>query len=143
MTQANGNGSASAQTSGNATPDESDGGPIWRETRRRLLEWYEKEYCASKMTLAILGRESLDKLTSPAVKHFSPILTRNEGAIIPAKRGLGRLEQESAIICLKCEVNGLHRTKAAHISWFLRDSNSSSSSGSQQAMSMICDTIMV
>ncbi|KDQ10557.1 hypothetical protein BOTBODRAFT_36079 [Botryobasidium botryosum FD-172 SS1] len=104
MAQVNGNGSASAHTSGNATPDESDGGPVGRETRRRLLEWYEKEYCASKMTLAILGRESLDELTSLAVKHFSPIPTRNEGAVIPSKRGLGRPwgpEQEGTIILAK------------------------------------------
>lgn len=41
-----------------ALPSESDpdGGPVGRETRRRLMEWWEKEYCAGRMRLAIVGR---------------------------------------------------------------------------------------
>ena len=35
---------------------EPDGGPVGRETRRRLVEWWQKEYCAGRMKLAILGR---------------------------------------------------------------------------------------
>lgn len=31
-------------------------GPIERETRRRLVEWWEKEYCAGRMTLAVVGQ---------------------------------------------------------------------------------------
>jgi insulysin len=33
-----------------------DGGPVGRETRRRLIEWVEEQYCSGRMTLAILGR---------------------------------------------------------------------------------------
>jgi insulysin len=34
---------------------EADGGAVGRETRRRLIEWWSKEYCASRMRLCILG----------------------------------------------------------------------------------------
>jgi insulysin len=33
-----------------------DGGPVGRETRRRMIEWTQHEYCAGRMTLAILGK---------------------------------------------------------------------------------------
>ncbi|KAE9393647.1 hypothetical protein BT96DRAFT_959011 [Gymnopus androsaceus JB14] len=55
---------------------EADGGAIGRETRRRLVEWWSKEYCASRMHLAILGKESLDELAEIASKFFSPIPNR-------------------------------------------------------------------
>lgn len=35
---------------------EADGGAIGRETRRRLVEWWSKEYCASRMRLCIIGQ---------------------------------------------------------------------------------------
>ncbi|KAE9393629.1 insulin-degrading enzyme [Gymnopus androsaceus JB14] len=55
---------------------EADGGAIGRETRRRLVEWWTKEYCASRMHLAVLGKESLDELAELASKTFSPIPNR-------------------------------------------------------------------
>ncbi|KAJ3740513.1 insulin-degrading enzyme [Lentinula detonsa] len=55
---------------------EADGGAIGRETRRRLVEWWNKEYCASRMHLAVLGKESLDELAELASKYFSPIPNR-------------------------------------------------------------------
>ena len=33
-----------------------DGGPVGRETRRRLVEWWSKEYCAGRMRLCIIGK---------------------------------------------------------------------------------------
>ena len=33
-----------------------DGGPVGRETRRRLLEWWTQEYCASRMRLCVIGK---------------------------------------------------------------------------------------
>jgi insulysin len=33
-----------------------DGGPISRETRRRLVEWWGKEYCAGRMRLCVIGK---------------------------------------------------------------------------------------
>lgn len=53
--------------------EEGDGGFVGRETRRRLIEWWETHYCASIMSLAILGREPLDDLAKLAIARFSPI----------------------------------------------------------------------
>ncbi|KAI0273475.1 Metalloenzyme, LuxS/M16 peptidase-like protein [Gloeopeniophorella convolvens] len=55
-----------------------DGGPVGRETRRRLVEWWSKEYCASRMRLCIIGKDSLDHLSDLAVNLFSPILNRGQ-----------------------------------------------------------------
>ncbi|RDB21223.1 hypothetical protein Hypma_011756 [Hypsizygus marmoreus] len=55
---------------------DADGGAIGRETRRRLVEWWSKEYCASRMRLCIVGKESLDELSELASKLFSPIPNR-------------------------------------------------------------------
>jgi insulysin len=61
--------------------DEKDGGFVARETRRRLIEWWEKHYCASIMSLAIIGRESLDDLTMLVLHHFSAV--PNRGLTLP------------------------------------------------------------
>jgi insulysin len=57
---------------------EPDGGTVGRETRRRLVEWWSKEYCASRMNVCVIGRESLDELSDMVSRHFSPILKRYE-----------------------------------------------------------------
>ncbi|KAL0946537.1 hypothetical protein HGRIS_012745 [Hohenbuehelia grisea] len=57
--------------------NEADGGAVGRETRRRLVEWWKKEYCASRMRLCIIGRESLDELSELASTLFSPIANRD------------------------------------------------------------------
>nr|GAT43337.1 insulin-degrading enzyme [Mycena chlorophos]GAT43339.1 insulin-degrading enzyme [Mycena chlorophos] len=56
--------------------DADDGGAIGRETRRRLIEWWSKEYCAGRMRLCIVGIEPLDELAAMASKLFSPIPNR-------------------------------------------------------------------
>lgn len=38
---------------------EGDGGVIGRETRRRLVEWWSREYCASRMRLCVVGKGEL------------------------------------------------------------------------------------
>lgn len=53
--------------------EEGDGGFVGRETRRRLIEWWKTHYSANIMNLVILGRESLDELTSLALSRFTPI----------------------------------------------------------------------
>jgi hypothetical protein len=35
---------------------EADGGAVGRETRRRVMEWWSKEYCASRMHLCVVGK---------------------------------------------------------------------------------------
>ncbi|KZT69510.1 LuxS/MPP-like metallohydrolase [Daedalea quercina L-15889] len=47
--------------------------PVWKKTRDRLVEWWNAQYCAGRMTLAVLGTETLDELTSTIVSLFSPI----------------------------------------------------------------------
>ncbi|KAF8637420.1 hypothetical protein AX17_002915 [Amanita inopinata Kibby_2008] len=57
---------------------EPDGGPLGRETRRRLVEWWSREYCASRMHLCVIGKESLDELAELTSRLFSPV--RNRGS---------------------------------------------------------------
>ncbi|KAH8078394.1 LuxS/MPP-like metallohydrolase [Cristinia sonorae] len=68
------------EESGNASSEQQekdgDGGPVGRETRRRLVEWWEKEYCAGRMSFAIVGKESLDDLTRLAAPHLAKIPNR-------------------------------------------------------------------
>ncbi|KZT27341.1 hypothetical protein NEOLEDRAFT_1176768 [Neolentinus lepideus HHB14362 ss-1] len=60
---------------------EADGGAIGRETRRRLVEWWSKEYCASRMRLCVIGKESLDELSELVVNLFSPVPNRGRDAL--------------------------------------------------------------
>ncbi|KAI9069108.1 insulin-degrading enzyme [Trametes sanguinea] len=55
---------------------EGDGGVVGRETRRRLVEWWSREYCASRMRLCVVGKESLDELADMVASLFSPIPNR-------------------------------------------------------------------
>lgn len=84
---------APSVSSGTGDSD-ADGGAIGRETRRRLVEWWSKEYCASRMHLCVLGQgnqfacllrnlliilqftESLDDLAEMVASLFSPIANR-------------------------------------------------------------------
>ncbi|KAF8996136.1 insulin-degrading enzyme [Cyathus striatus] len=82
------NGSASTLTTSvapapalNGSESEADGGAVGRETRRRLVEWWEHEYCASRMHLCIVGKESLDELSEMASTYFSPIKNRGRDSI--------------------------------------------------------------
>lgn len=52
---------------------EGDGGPVGREIRRRLVEWWTHEYSANRMHLCVVGKESLDELSSMVSDLFSPI----------------------------------------------------------------------
>jgi insulysin len=53
-------------------PD-GDGGPVGRETRRRLIEWVEQQYCPGRMTLAILGRGECDLFSMEGQNGLSPV----------------------------------------------------------------------
>ena len=49
--------STSSSISSTPSVDSSDdGGPIGRETRRRLVEWWGTEYCAGRMRLCVVGK---------------------------------------------------------------------------------------
>ncbi|KAF9495865.1 hypothetical protein BDN71DRAFT_1447054 [Pleurotus eryngii] len=69
----------SAVSSGSES--EADGGAVGRETRRRLIEWWSKEYCASRMRLCVIGSESLDELSELVSKLFSPTPNRGREAL--------------------------------------------------------------
>ncbi|CEL63782.1 insulysin [Rhizoctonia solani AG-1 IB] len=56
-----------------------DGGAAGRETRRRLVEWWEAQYSAERMKLVVLGTESLDDLTNMVVREFSAVKNRGLG----------------------------------------------------------------
>ena len=67
--------SSSLQPSPSPTPSpesSDDGGPIGRETRRRLVEWWSREYCAGRMRLCVVGK---GVTFCPAVITASLILT--------------------------------------------------------------------
>lgn len=52
-------------SSGSASSEnDPDGGSVGRETRRRLVEWWSKEYCASRMNLCVIGKGKLTSATS-------------------------------------------------------------------------------
>ncbi|EIN07085.1 hypothetical protein PUNSTDRAFT_53482 [Punctularia strigosozonata HHB-11173 SS5] len=67
---------APSQASTTVSETEPDGGVVGRETRRRLVEWWTKEYCASRMKVCIIGKESLDELSDLVSLMFSPIPNR-------------------------------------------------------------------
>jgi hypothetical protein len=48
---------------------EDDGGSVGRETRRRLVEWWGKEYCASRMRLCIIGKGTCTSLCDSSRPH--------------------------------------------------------------------------
>ncbi|KAH9928156.1 Metalloenzyme, LuxS/M16 peptidase-like protein [Fomitopsis serialis] len=54
---------------------DGDGGSVGRETRRRLVEWWSKEYCAGRMRLCVIGKESLDELSSMSLVSVQTIMT--------------------------------------------------------------------
>jgi insulysin len=70
--------SRSLQSSRAASPalseSEADGGVIGRETRRRLVEWWSKEYCASRMHLAVIGQGKFYRDISHPLHHIEHLL---------------------------------------------------------------------
>ncbi|KAG1754340.1 Metalloenzyme, LuxS/M16 peptidase-like protein [Suillus lakei] len=56
----------------------ANGGVIGRETRRRLVEWWNREYCAGRMRLCVVGKESLDELADMVSTLFTPIKNRGQ-----------------------------------------------------------------
>lgn len=50
-----------------------------RDPRRELIAWWEREYCAKRMKLVVLGREGLDTLESWVRERFAAVPVRIEG----------------------------------------------------------------
>ncbi|KAI0306722.1 Metalloenzyme, LuxS/M16 peptidase-like protein [Multifurca ochricompacta] len=70
--------SPSSVSSASTLESSDDGGVVGRETRRRLVEWWSKEYCASRMRLCVIGKDPLDHLSDLVVSLFSPIPNRGQ-----------------------------------------------------------------
>ncbi|GJE87118.1 insulin-degrading enzyme [Phanerochaete sordida] len=68
---------APSTTSSASLELEGDGGPIGREIRRRLVEWWSQQYSANRMRLCVVGKESLDELSVLVSDLFSPIQNRD------------------------------------------------------------------
>ncbi|KZT02312.1 insulin-degrading enzyme [Laetiporus sulphureus 93-53] len=71
---------APSSTSANSEMD-ADGGSVGRETRRRLVEWWSKEYCAGRMRLCVIGKESLDELANMVSNLFTPTPNRGQNPL--------------------------------------------------------------
>ncbi|WWD20389.1 hypothetical protein CI109_104865 [Kwoniella shandongensis] len=50
-----------------------------RDPRRQLIEWWEKEYCARRMKLAIVGKEDVETLEKWVKERFESVPVRTEG----------------------------------------------------------------
>lgn len=48
--------SPALSVSSTSSEAEDDGGAVGRETRRRVVEWWENQYSAERMNLCILGK---------------------------------------------------------------------------------------
>ncbi|KAH8099586.1 Metalloenzyme, LuxS/M16 peptidase-like protein [Cristinia sonorae] len=66
-----------APSTSSGIESEGDGGVVGRETRRRLVEWWSREYSANRMRLCVIGKEPLDELSELVAKLFSPIVNRD------------------------------------------------------------------
>ncbi|KAI0763999.1 LuxS/MPP-like metallohydrolase [Trametes elegans] len=74
---------------------------VLQETRRRLVDWWREQYCASRMTLAVVGREALGELTSMVVPHFSKIINRGLDPRPAFKEDVWTPEQSGAILFIE------------------------------------------
>jgi insulysin len=60
---------APSQSSAAMSEVEPDGGVIGRETRRRLVEWWTKEYCANRMKVCVIGTGNNPSLQTLSYAH--------------------------------------------------------------------------
>ncbi|WWC92904.1 uncharacterized protein L201_007866 [Kwoniella dendrophila CBS 6074] len=50
-----------------------------RDPRKQLIEWWEKEYCAKRMKLAVVGKEPVEVLEKWVKDRFEKVPIRTEG----------------------------------------------------------------
>ncbi|CAE7211015.1 unnamed protein product [Rhizoctonia solani] len=93
--------------------DAGDGGAAGRETRRRLVEWWETHYSAERMKLVVLGTESLDDLTNMAVKEFTAVKNQGLGRTPPMLEDPRGAEHSGIIVYAKTVMD----FRALEISW--------------------------
>ncbi|KAL1412548.1 metalloprotease [Vanrija albida] len=59
-----------------------------RDPRKQLIEWWEKEYCARRMKLAVAGRDDLDTLERLVRERFANVPIRTEGKPLTGRDGV-------------------------------------------------------
>ncbi|KAG8937301.1 Insulinase (Peptidase M16) [Tulasnella sp. 418] len=105
---------SSPASSLNSTLDtDGEGGEAGRETRRRLVEWWEQQYCASRMKLVILGKENLDELTTLATSLFAGVPDRSLPPVPRITDSPHGPDQKGVIVYTKTIMD----FKAMEISW--------------------------
>ncbi|KIM25114.1 hypothetical protein M408DRAFT_223654 [Serendipita vermifera MAFF 305830] len=65
------------------TPTVKKGMDVDEERKKRLKDWWHKNYSPSIMGLAILGNQSLDELRKMALSHFSSLGHTSEATVSP------------------------------------------------------------
>ncbi|WVQ66403.1 uncharacterized protein L199_004583 [Kwoniella botswanensis] len=66
-----------------------------RDPRRQLIEWWEKEYCARRMKLAVVGKEPIEVLEKWVKEKFQKVPIRTEGKPPTGKDGVRLTFEES------------------------------------------------
>jgi insulysin len=51
-----------------------------RDPRQQLISWWEKEYCAKRMKLTVIGKDGVDKLEQWVRERFEAVPVRTDGA---------------------------------------------------------------
>ena len=51
-----------------------------RDPRQQLMSWWEKEYCAKRMKLVVIGKDSIETLENWVKEKFEAVPIRTEGA---------------------------------------------------------------
>ncbi|WVF68403.1 hypothetical protein IAT40_003168 [Kwoniella sp. CBS 6097] len=59
-----------------------------RDPRRQLIEWWEKEYCARRMKLAVVGKEDVGTLEKWVRERFEKVPVRTEGLPEVGEKGV-------------------------------------------------------
>ncbi|EJC99114.1 uncharacterized protein FOMMEDRAFT_160675 [Fomitiporia mediterranea MF3/22] len=82
--------------------------------REKLFEWWKREYSACRMSLAVIGKESLNDLTNMVVQYFTPIRNdaqQNPTPFVSSEQPFGKREL-CKIVYVKTLVE-MHRIKIA------------------------------
>nr|XP_019043437.1 insulysin [Kwoniella bestiolae CBS 10118]OCF22367.1 insulysin [Kwoniella bestiolae CBS 10118] len=66
-----------------------------RDPRKQLMEWWEKEYCARRMKLAVVGKEPIEVLEKWVKEKFQKVPIRTEGKSETGPEGVRLTFEES------------------------------------------------
>jgi insulysin len=66
-----------------------------RDPRQQLMKWWEKEYCAKRMKLVVIGKDSIETLEKWVKEKFEAVPVRTEGAPAVGPKGQRVVFEES------------------------------------------------